>query len=248
LESPGKKTSNTVLAIVIALLVVVAAVAVTGVYLLFSSGNSETQTMNYSGFTAVEVGSAFKVTITQSDSYSVIITGNEKIFDQIQVTQNGNTLMIDTQPGTTFTGISNLAAQITMPELNSVVLSGATHGTTSGFRSTGPFVANLSGASSLEMTNLEVGNTTVDLSGASTFTAAGSANDLVAVIAGASTLNILGLPVNNANVTLSGASNARINVNGRLDADLSGASSLQYSGQPTLGSITTTGASSITKR
>jgi hypothetical protein len=248
LESPGNKTSNTVLAIVIALTVVVAVVAVTGVYLLFPSGNSETQTMNYSGFTAVDVASAFKVTITQSDAYSVIITADQKIFDRIQVTQNGNTLKIDVQPGTIFTGISNLAAQITMPELDSVVLSGATHGTASGFRSAAPFVANLSGASSLEVTNLEVGNTTLDLSGASTFTAAGSANDLVAVLAGASTLNTLGLPVNNANLTLTDASNAQINVNGRLNADLTGASSLQYSGQPTLGSITTTGASSITRR
>jgi len=248
LESSGKKPSNTILAIVIALIVVVAAVAVTGVYFLYSNVKLETQTITYSGFTAVDVGSAFKVTITQSDNYSVIITANEKIFDRIEVIQNGNTLKIDVQPGTTFTGISNLAAQITMPELNSVVLSGATHGTASGFRSNGPFVANLSRASSLDLTNFQVGNTTVDLSGASTFTASGSANHLVAVIAGASTLNTLGLPVNDANVTLSEASNAQINVNGRLDADLSGASSLQYSGQPTLGSITTSGASSINRR
>jgi hypothetical protein len=248
LESPGKKTSTTLLVIVIGLIVVLAAVAVTEVYFLSSNGSSETQTMSYSGFTAVDVGSAFKVTITQSATYSVVITANEKIFDRIQVTQNGNTLKIDVQPGTTFTGISNLAAQIAMPELTSVVLSGATRGTASGFRSTGPFAANLSGASSLEMTNFEAGNTTVDLSGASRFTATGSANDLVAVIAEASTLDSLGLPVNNANVTLSEASSAQINVNGRLDADLSGASSLQYSGQPTLGSITTSGASSITRR
>ena len=238
------------MAIVIALIVVLAAVAVTGVYFLDSYSNVklETQTINDSGFTAVDVGSAFKVTITQSDSYSVIITANEKIFDRIQVTQNGNTLKIDVQPGTTFTGISDLAARITMPELNSVVLSGATHGSASGFRSTGPFAANESGASSLEMTNFEAGNTTVDLSGASRFTAAGSANDLVAVIAEASSLNISGLPVNNANVTLTDASHAQINVNGRLNADLTGASSLQYSGQPTLGNITTSGSSSITKR
>jgi len=107
------------------------------------------------GFTAVDVGSAFKVTFTQSDTYSVIITASEKIFDRKEVTRNGNTLKTDIQPGTTFTGISNLAAQITMPELDNVVLSGATHGTAAGFRSTGPFVANESGASSLEMTNFE---------------------------------------------------------------------------------------------
>ena len=97
------------------------------------------------------------------------------------------------------------------------------------------------------MINFQAGNITVDLSGASTFNAAGSANDLVSVVSGASNLYLSDLPVNNANMNLSGASHAQINVNGRLDAVLSGASSLKYSGSPTLGNINTSGASTVSR-
>jgi len=51
--------------------------------------------------------------------------------------------------------------------------------------------------------------------------------------------------VGDLHIELSGASHAEAIVNGRLDADLSGASSLHYGGNPTLGSMETSGASSL---
>ena len=54
--------------------------------------------------------------------------------------------------------------------------------------------------------------------------------------------------VNNADVSLSGASDGTINLSGRLDADLSGASRLEYIGEPTLGDMNITGASTLKKK
>jgi len=54
--------------------------------------------------------------------------------------------------------------------------------------------------------------------------------------------------VGNANIILSGASDGTINLDGRLDADLSGASTLEYIGEPTLGSLDISGASNLTKK
>ena len=48
-----------------------------------------------------------------------------------------------------------------------------------------------------------------------------------------------------ANAVLDGASHAVVWVTGRLDASASGASSLTYRGDPDLGSIETSGSSSI---
>jgi hypothetical protein len=98
------------------------------------------------------------------------------------------------------------------------------------------------------MNNFQATNITVDLSGASTLTANGQADDLMATVSGASTLNISGLSINDADMQISGASHATINLSGRLDANVSGASSLQYSGQPTLGNVSTSGASTVTKK
>jgi hypothetical protein len=51
--------------------------------------------------------------------------------------------------------------------------------------------------------------------------------------------------VDNAFVDLSGASRASLDIEGRLDVDLSGASLLEYKGNPSLGEIDLSGASSI---
>lgn len=51
--------------------------------------------------------------------------------------------------------------------------------------------------------------------------------------------------VHNARVNLSGASRATIDLDGRLDADLSGASTLLYIGEPTMGEVSVTGGSRL---
>jgi hypothetical protein len=52
----------------------------------------------------------------------------------------------------------------------------------------------------------------------------------------------------NVDVEASGASRAEVNASGRLDAEASGASTVLYSGDPTLGRTNTSGASTIRAR
>ena len=49
-------------------------------------------------------------------------------------------------------------------------------------------------------------------------------------------------------VEASGASTAIVNVSGRLDAEASGASKVEYLGEPTLGNIDESGASRVVPR
>ncbi len=67
-------------------------------------------------------------------------------------------------------------------------------------------------------------------------------------MSGASRFNLGGFIVNNADVTLNGASTGTVNLSGRLDANVSGASRLSYIGEPTMGTINTSGASTISKK
>lgn len=64
-----------------------------------------------------------------------------------------------------------------------------------------------------------------------------SVNNIIISASGASRVELTGCLLNNADVNLSGASQGTVNLNGRLDADLSGASQLSYIGEPTMGSI-----------
>jgi hypothetical protein len=246
----NKKALSTIIVVAIVVVVIVSAliIAALAFFLLYLPvGIEKTQSFTNTDFNALDISSAFNVNITQSTSYSITITANQRIMDQIEVKQNGNLLIIDVKPEAIL-GSFNAKAQITMPKLDNITLSGATRGTALGFNSNEPFNAKVSGASSLQLTDFHSADITVDLSGASTLNAKGSANNLSALVSGASNLNLLDLAINNANVNVSGASHATINLDGRLDANVSGASSLQYSGQPTLGTINTSGASTVTKK
>jgi len=226
--------------------VIVVVVAVAAIY-WYSPGAQKTETFELSDFTQVEVSSAFQVTITESETYSIKVTAGERLFDRIQVNKTGETLKIGTLPITVF-GSFDAKAEITMPTLNKLDLSGATRATVNGFSTTESFAATVTGASSLEMTNVEFGDVNIQLSGASNIVAAGTGKDLVADVSGASNLDLTSFHVNDANVNVSGASHATVNLDGRLDVDASGLSSLEYIGEPTLGTINTSGGSSVNKK
>jgi hypothetical protein len=71
---------------------------------------------------------------------------------------------------------------------------------------------------------------------------------MVAVVSGASRFSLDDFTVNNANVNISGASTGTIDLDGRLDANVSGASTLLYVGDPVMGTINVSGASTLSKK
>jgi hypothetical protein len=159
-----------------------------------------------------------------------------------------------------------LEVRIAMPVLNKLRLSGATRSIVRGFSSQESFALNLSGSSRLEIdmeageTNLEisgaskvngsmkVGNAEFTLSGASRAELSGSANNVVLSAWGASKLELADFVLNDTDIHLKGASRATINVNGKLDLDMSGASKLDYVGNPTLRDVNVSGASRLRHR
>jgi len=231
------------------------------------SGNLVTKDMDFKDFTIVEVGSAFKAEITQSNSYSVSITMDDNLFDYLQASKIGERLEIGLEPGHNYRS-PTLSLKITMPNLYELELSGAASGTAEGFSSSHGFILRMSGATFLKIVDMSAGDTDVELSGASHLTGGvtvdgdvrfsvsgastaeleGAADDLAVDASGASGVELSDFPVHNADVKLSGASRATVNLDGRLDAVLSGASRLLYVGSPTMGDISTSGGSTIAKK
>jgi len=239
-------------AIIIAAIVVAISVTITVLALrgwqggTVGSGNLETEEYAFTEFTEVEISSAFEFEIEQSSSYSINVTADDNIMEYVQVSQDGSTLKIELRR-VIWLGPVILKASVTMPQLHGLDVSGASRGTVSNFSSTEDLAIMVSGASRVAG-EITAGNVDFDISGASTIQLEGSANDMVADVSGASRFNLDDFTVNNADVDLSGASSGTINLNGRLDADLSGASKLWYIGEPTMGDINTSGASTISKK
>jgi len=230
--------------------------------------NVVTEEKDFTDFTHLQVEGTFDVEIIQSESFSITITADESLFDYIEVSKLEGTLRIHLNPRHTFTDFTfaakTLKAEVTMPNLYGLQLSGATSATATGFKSSEDFNLEVSGASSLDMGDIEArnmklevsgassisGNMTADdvefdISGASSVDLEGSANDIILSLSGASQIDLIGLPLNYASINLSGASEASLNVKGRLDAVLTDASRLYFQGNPTMGDISVTGASTI---
>jgi len=238
----------------IIIIVIVVAVSVTSAVLivrgwpggLVGSGNLETEEYAFTDFTKVEIGSAFEFEIEQSSSYSINVTADDNVIDYVQVSKDGQTLKIRLRR-VAFLGPVTLRASVTMPQLRGLTASGASHGTVSDFSSTEDLDIKVSGASRVTG-DITAGNVEFGISGASTIQLEGSADDIDANVSGASRFNLDAFTVNNADVNFSGASSGTVNLNGRLDANLSGASILWYIGEPTSTDINTSGGSTVSKK
>ena len=93
--------------------------------------------------------------------------------------------------------------------------------------------------------NMEAGNVELKVSGASGVDLEGSADTIDIEASGASKVDLADFPIHDADIRLSGASEATINVKGRLDSVLSAASKLYFHGNPTIGNMEISGASTI---
>jgi hypothetical protein len=213
-----------------------------------ASGNIVTREEDISGFDRVDASHAFKVEITQADTFSVVLRIDENVLDYLEVAKRGNTLRIGLEPGRGYTtGKVTMEATVTMPELTGLELSGACKGTITGFKSAKSLTVDVSGASHVRG-DIESGDASIDASGASEVVLSGSAGDLTADASGASGIDLADFPVGDANVGASGASRVTVNASGTLDADASGASHVLYLGSPTLGNVDTSGASSVKRK
>lgn len=212
------------------------------------SGELVTEEKDFADFTIVEVGWGFEVEISQSDSYSIDITADDNMLDYIEVSSPSNKLTIGLKWGYGYQDVT-LRAKITTPALYELEFSGGTHGTIEGFSTSHEFVLELSGGSSLIGNFTTSGDAQFTLSGGSRLIELdGAANNLRISASGGSQLELSNFPVHNTDVNLSGGSRATINLDGRLDADLSGGSHILYVGDPTMGDINTSGGSTVSKK
>ena len=193
------------------------------------SGNVVTQEYDLTGFDAIDISHAFNVVVSQGETYSVIVRVDDNLVEHLNVVKQGSTLKIGLKPNLNY-NVQNatLDAEVTMPALSGVEASGSSDVTATGFNSTNAFQ--------------------VDLSGASTAVLTGSAGEVTVDTSGSSKADLAEFPVGDARVNASGSSLVTVNVSGRLDVDASGSSDVFYLGDPTLGTIDTSGSSNVAPR
>jgi len=227
------------------------------------SGTTATKSYDLSGFTGLRLDNSCDATVTRGDAFAVDVSVDDNLVQHLVVEVKGDTLHIGLDPGYVYVN-AHLSARVTMPELETLELSGAALADVSGFSSEAPLEFRLSGASKLSLSGVRCGDVSFDISGASSLTGRlesqafggevsgagdvgleGSGTTLKVEGSGASDVGLRYFAVQDADVTLSGASSGQVRVSGTLNVDASGASQLDYFGSPTLGDVNVSGGSEV---
>jgi hypothetical protein len=209
------------------------------------SGRSVTRKFDLADFEEIEVSSTFAVTVAPDSGYAVAVTADDNLIDQLQVERVGKTLRVGLVPGSY--SRATLRAEIRLPKLSRIALAGASSATLNEFKSLDSLEVVALGASHLKG-RVGAAALRATVAGASSVELGGAASTLSLDVSGASEGKLGDLAVKSAQATLGGASSGTVDARERLDATLSGASTLNYLGNPTLGSTSVSGASSLRRR
>jgi hypothetical protein len=214
---------------------------------IVGSGHLVTEEHDVGGFDGIAVSHAFEVSVEIGEEPSVVITTDDNLLEHIDLRVEGQRLHLGLE-GVSSVRRATLEATITVPAaLRELRASGASNVHVTGTLTSPVLELGASGASRVNVM-VEVETLHVRAAGASSVVAAGRAGDVDLRASGASELSLEGLEAAAIQAHLSGASKAQVTARESLDADLSGASSLGYGGDPERVTESTAGASTLSRR
>lgn len=189
------------------------------------SGASKTESRNVSGFKEIEAGGAVNLEVTAQKDFSFQITADDNLLQHIKTEVSGDRLKIFSEGS--ISPKTKINVKISMPELDSL---------------------DVSGASDAVVSNVKSDSIKLEARGASEIKIGGEAKNLKSHASGASTIDAENLRVENAESEASGASNTTVAPTNQLKAHASGASSIYYTGEPQSVAPEVSGASSVKKK
>jgi hypothetical protein len=177
----------------------------------------ETKAYALNDFDGLVVSWIYHVELTKASGYKVEVEAPDFVIPYLQVRVRGGNLVlgVSNMPGDVRRkmerGSYRVNAFVTMPELNNVEMSGATHLLSAGDFETSHLIIELSGASSLKGLQMKANTADIRCSGASKYQMTGS--------------------VKTARIGLSGAAKGTMESDGRdLTVELSGSGKLDLTG------------------
>lgn len=192
---------------------------------LKGSGKVVSQTRDVSQFNGINAGGVFLINVKAGQDFKVSVSADDNLLPYISTRVENGILRIETEKR--FSTHNRIKVDISAPKINKI---------------------DLSGASKLTLDGVSNDSLAVKASGACKATISGTTGELSIEMSGASNLDAGGLESGNVTIDGSGASNAYVKASEKLKADLSGASNVRYSGNPSEVIKDTSGAASVKQR
>ncbi len=213
---------------------------------LKGNGSTTTETRSVSNFNELQVSSALKVIYSESPTYKVEVVADDNLIGYITTEVHGNELQIGLKHKRCFNKATNAEIHVSAPSIDKIEISGASQFETTDTLHVGNLNLKASGASKILIKN-KITTLTGEISGASVVETSGNSTSININASGASVFNASNLQTKIAIIDFSGSSTGTVNVINSLAAELSGASTLNYYGNPTVNS-NTSGSSNINKK
>jgi len=215
---------------------------------IVNDDNAQPRTINAS-FHAIKVSGGIDVFLSQYQTESVAVSASEdKYIDAIKTVVENGVLKIYNQGSSGWNfGNKNLKVYVSFKNLDLLQATGASEVIAAGNITVPVLKLDLSGASNFKGT-LYIADLTLKLSGASDVKINGNATNVFIESSGASDVKAYGLIVENCTAKASGASDINITVNKEMIVTASGASDVFYKGNCAIKSISSSGASTISKK
>lgn len=208
------------------------------------NGNVIKQERTVPAFKKIKVSGAFDILLSQGTNPAVVVEADDNLMSLIKTEVKGEELIIETTKP--IHNSHSLKVYVTVKELNKIDISGAVDIETTGKMTLDELSIDGSGASDAKM-NLEVKKLDIDCSGGSKLKFSGTATNVTMDVSGAVDIYAFDLLTETFHLDISGAGKADINVSKELKAEISGAATVHYKGNPAKFVEDVSGAGSIKK-
>ncbi len=189
------------------------------------SGNVVKVNREVSDFTQIDVSNAIQVEIVAQKDFSVEVEADDNILPLITTEVRGNVLRIKSE--NRYNSNTPVIVRVSAPNIEDL---------------------DVSGASKVNLTNLNNESLQIHSSGASKINVEGTTTNLEIETSGASKIEAENLKSENVSVDASGASKINVAVSNDLKVDASGASNINYTGTPKNFEKKTSGASNVKQK
>lgn len=201
-----------------------------------------------SPFTAINVSGGIEVYLSQSDNYTLAVsTSGDKHRNEITTQVTNGVLNISGGGGFQFNSNQKFRVYVSFKTLEKIEASGASDFIINETLKANSLKLRLSGAGEIKGA-VDIDNFDIGITGASVVNITGAVRNLKIEASGASDVKGYDLVVDNCSANLSGASDINVTINKSVSAKATGASSLNYKGNPERNDIRTSGASSISQK
>jgi hypothetical protein len=193
-------------------------------------------------FTGIKSGDSFTISISQGEANSVKINASEGALSQVKTEVKDGILNISTEGN--LKGNDEITIAISIKSLSSVDISGTAEVKSENQLICEKLIIITNGAGDIQL-DVKANEIKTDISGAGDVSLKGTTQILDATVSGAGDLKASNLDATKITAKVSGAGDAKVNAIQSLNADVSGAGSIIYKGNPIDRTVNISGAGSV---